>query len=166
MPELLSELLRILQAESDLYRRLLDVMGRERAALLQSRIMEIEACAAGKRDLIERLQAAECQRTELVKRLAQQIGRPAAELTLSLLARISPVPYGAELRHCRTELLGLVARVKEENQRSEALCRHVGELLKTAYGVVKGLAAKGFVYHRSGQLQGARLYGKWVCDEI
>jgi flagellar biosynthesis/type III secretory pathway chaperone len=166
MPELLSELLKILQAETALYRRLLEVMGRERLALMRSHLSEIKCCAVGKRELIERLQVVEHQRTELVKRLAQHIGRPAGEVTLSLLARTSPEPHGTELRHVQTELLELVATVKEENQRNEVLCRHVGEMLRTAYGVLKGLAAKGFVYHRGGQLQDAQLNGKMVCNEI
>ncbi len=166
MPELLSELLKVLQAETALYRRLFEIVERERTALLRSQRMEIEACATGKRDLIERLQAIEQQRTEVVNRLAKGIGRPAGEVTLSFLARTSPALHGTELRRCRSELLGLVMRIKAENQRSELLCRHVGELLKAAYGVLKGLATNGCVYHRSGRLKGARLHGKLVCDEI
>jgi hypothetical protein len=59
-----------------------------------------------------------------------------------------------------------VARVKHENQRSEVLCRHAGDLLRASYGVLKGLAADGSIYHRGGRLHAAQLNGKLVCDEI
>jgi flagellar biosynthesis/type III secretory pathway chaperone len=166
MAEILGELVKILKTETALYRRLLEVLGREHTALLRSRLSEIQACGADKRELIERLQAIERQRMECVDRLARSVDRPAAEVTLSLLARTTLGSRGSELRHLRTELLGLVERVKEETQRSEILCRHVGEWLKAAYGVLKGMAANGCVYHRGGRMQGARLNGKLVCDEI
>ncbi len=166
MVEFLGELLDVLRAETELYRRLLEIMSRERAALLRSSRVEIEACTAEKSGLIERLPPLERRRAEVVQRLARHLGRPAAEVTLSLLAQTCRGPQQGELRHARSELQGLMARVREENQRSEVLCRHIGDLLRAAYGVVKGLAANGFVYHRGGRLERARLYGKLVRDEI
>jgi flagellar biosynthesis/type III secretory pathway chaperone len=166
MAGLLSKLLKILRMETELYRRLLDLMDRERMALLRSGRTEIEACTAEKGDLIDQLQAADRQRTEVVNRLARHTGRPAAETTLSLLAQTAAEPFRAELRQARCELLELTARIQEENQRGKALCRHASELLRAAHGVLKGLAADGFVYHRGGRLERTRLNGKLVSDEI
>jgi flagellar biosynthesis/type III secretory pathway chaperone len=166
MTAFLSELVKILQMEAVLYRRLLEIMSRERAAMLRSRLPEIQAAAAERDALIERLQAAEERRTKWVERLAQRLGCPPGEVTVSLLARTSPGSQGAALRGCRTELLELMARVREENQHTEIFCRHAGDLLRAAYGVVKGIAAHGFVYQRGGRLHGATLQGKLVCSEI
>ena len=167
MTEFLAELVKLLQMEIALYRRLLDIMARERAAMLRSRRKDIEDCVAGKQELLERLQTIERQRTALVQQLAQRIGCSPAEVNLSLLARTSPTPHGAELRHCRIELLELMARVKEENRRSEVLCRQTVELLRAACGVVKGLAANnGCVYHHGGRLNAAQWHGRLVCEEI
>jgi len=162
----LDELRGILRAETALYRQLLETMGRERAALMRSRRTEIDAVTAQKRGLIERLQAVEGRRVAGLHHLARYWEIPPAEVTLRRIAQSSPEPLALELGRVRGELVGLVARVKQENQRSELLCRHVGELLRTAYGVLKGLAASGFVYHRGGSLERARLNGKWVSDEI
>lgn len=166
MVEQLSELVKVLEAVSGLYRRLLEIMGRERKALLRARRAEIEACTAEKRELLDRLQAAERRRTEAVNRLAQQIGRAEAGVTLSLLARTAPEPHGRALHRCRNELLGLIAQVKKENRRSLALCRNAAEGLRAAYGALKMLAADGSVYQRGGRLQGARIKGKLVCNDI
>lgn len=166
MPELLDELLDVLRTEAELYRQLLEIISRERAAMMRSRRMELEAGSAEKRDLIEHLAAVERRRTEAVQRLARHMDCPVAEVTLRLLVRTAPEPQRGELQHARAELLQLVAQVKAEHQRSELLCRHIGELLRAAYGMVKGLAANGFVYHRGGRLERAPLNGKLVCDEI
>jgi flagellar biosynthesis/type III secretory pathway chaperone len=166
MTAFLSELAKILQMETTLYHRLLEVMGRERAAMLRSHLREMGSAAAEKDLLIEQLRAAEERRTQMVDRLAERLGCPSGEATLSLLARTSPAPHGAALRRCQTELLDLVAQVKHEIQRSEVLCRHAGDLLRASYGVLKGLAANGFVYQRGGRLHAAPLHGKLVCDEI
>lgn len=166
MADLLDELLKILGTEAALYRHLLEIIGRERAAMTRSRRMELEAASAEKKDLIGRLSAVERRRTEVVQRLARHMDCPASQVTLRRLARTAPEFQRGELQHARAELLKLVALVKAEHQRSELLCRHIGELLRAAYGMVKGLAANGFVYHRGGRLERAPLNGKLVCDEI
>jgi flagellar biosynthesis/type III secretory pathway chaperone len=166
MIEFLNELLGILRVETGLYRQMLEAMGRERTALLRSRRTEIDALTVEKRDLIERLQAVERRRVDVLHHLSRHWDRPFSEVTLRRITRSSPEPIAMEFRRIRDELMGLMTRVKQENQRSEALCRHVGELLKTAYGVLKDWTASGFVYHRGGCLERARLNGKWVSDEI
>lgn len=166
MAEQLSELVKVLEAVSALYRRMLEIMDRERRALLRARRTEIEACTAEKRDVLDRLQAAERRRTEAVNRLARQIGHADAGVTLRVLARTAPEPHGSALHRCRSELLSLIAQVKRENRRSLTLCCNAAERLRAAYGALKGLAADGSVYQRGGRLQGARLKGKLVCNDI
>jgi hypothetical protein len=165
MTAFLSELAKILQLETALYHRLLEVMARERAAMLRSQLREMGSAAAERDDLIDRLRAAEGRRTQLVDHLAERLGCARHEVTLSLLARTSPEPHGAALRRCQTELVDLVAQVKHEIKRGEVICRHAGDLLRASYGVLKGLAAHGTVYHRGGRLHGAPLHGRLVCDE-
>jgi hypothetical protein len=79
---------------------------------------------------------------------------------------MAPAPHREALWRCRTDLSDLLKRLREENRRSEVLCRHASELLQASYGVVKGLAARGSVYHRGGLMQGAPVNGKLVCNEI
>jgi len=160
------DLIKIVISETALYRRLLEVLGQERLALRQSNRQEIEAFAAAKRRWIERLQTLERERADVIARLAAGNGLPAGELTMRLLIRSAPERNAGQLQECRSELATLVAQVKAENQLNEALCRHIGELLRTAHGMIKGLVANGFVYHRGGRMQSPRLNGKLVCNEI
>jgi len=88
-----------------------------------------------------------------------------AEMTLSRLAQAAPTVYREALTGCRAELSDLLERLRAENRRSEALCRHTSELLQASYGVIRGLA-NGPVYQREGRMQGARLNGKLLCSEI
>jgi flagellar biosynthesis/type III secretory pathway chaperone len=160
------DLVDVLQAETALYRSLLGLLDRERPALMRSHRAEIERSTADKRELIERLQALERRRAEVLGRLAAGIGRPAGELTLSLLALSAPARQADGLQRCRAELRGLMAQVAAENQRSAALCGHIGDLLRNAYAVVRGLAGNGVVYQRGGRMLDARLNGKLVHNEI
>ena len=162
----LSDLVDLLHTEAALYRDLLQVMDRERVVMIRSRLDELGPVAAEKQTLIDRLHDVEEQRSKIIERLAEDFGCTPAELTLSRLARAAPPPHGEALGRCRTDLSGLLKRLREENRRSEVLCRHSGELLRASYGVVRGLAANGAVYHRGGRIQGAQLNGKLVCDEI
>lgn len=162
----LSDLADLLRTEAELYRELLQVMDRERAVMIRSRLDELGPVAAEKQTLIGRLQAAEERRSELIDRLADDVGCEPADLTLSRLARTAPPPHGEALWRCRADLSDLMKRLREENRRCEVLCRQSGELLRASYGVVKGLVANGSVYHRGGRMQGASINGKLVCDEI
>lgn len=162
----LSDLVDLLHSEAALYRELLQAMDRERAAMIRSRFDELGPVAAEKQTLIGRLHAVEKQRSELIGRLADDFGCTSAELTLSRLARAAPSPHGEALWRCRNDLSDLLKHLREENRRSEVLCRHSGELLRASYGVVKGLTANGSVYHRGGRMQGTPINGKMVCGQI
>lgn len=160
------ELVQVLQAEAAIYRRLLDMLLKERADLQRSRRAEIEPFIAARRDAIERLQSLERQRKQVVDRLSTGSDSAAGRAKLSRLILSAPESKAGRLQRCRDELVELVAQVKAENQRSDALYRHARDLVRAAYGVVKGLAANGCVYQRGGRMQIARLHGKLICDEI
>ena len=162
----LSDLVDLLRTEVALYRELLQAMDRERVVMIRSRLDELGPAAAEKQILIGRLHGVEERRLELIGRLADHLGCAPAELRLSRLARAAPPPHGEALWRCRADLSDLLRRLREENRRSEVLCRHSGELLRASYGIIKGLAANGSVYHRGGRMQGVPLNGKLVCGEI
>ena len=162
----LSDLVQILEAEAELYRGLLDIMQRERDAMVKLRRDEMHSAAAQKEALIQQLQAVEEKRSELVLQLADRLGCRPAELTLSQLAQTLPEDREPDLWRCRQTLRALVGRLREETRRSNVLCRHIGELLQAFYGAAKGMAASGPVYQRGGRLDGMRLNGRLVRNEI
>jgi flagellar biosynthesis/type III secretory pathway chaperone len=160
------EVVDLLRSEAALCRELLKAMERERAVMLRSRRDELGPVAAEKETLLQRLQAVEKGREELIGRLADRFGCEPAEMTLSRLAQKAPPAFREPFTRCRAELSDLLERLRAENRRSEALCRHTSELLQASYGVIKGLAGSGPVYQRGGRMQGARLNGKLICNEI
>lgn len=159
------ELVSLLRVEAAICRELLQVMDRERAEMVRSRSGELGPVVAKKETLLQRLQTAEQGREQLIGRLSDQLGGVPAEMTLSRLAQAAPTVYREALTGCRAELSDLLERLRAENRRSEALCRHTSELLQASYGVIRGLA-NGPVYQREGRMQGARLNGKLLCSEI
>jgi flagellar biosynthesis/type III secretory pathway chaperone len=159
------EMTGVLRAEAGLYEELLAVMGRERQALTRFQPAEAAVASAEKAKLLRRLEALEQQRVALVEVLARGLGAAASALTLEFLAQRSPEPVSGELRRCR-ELLGrLVGRLREENRRSNALCRNAVEMLQGAYRLLQGFLVNVPVYHSGGGFHTARVSGKMVRDE-
>jgi len=159
------EMTGLLRAVAGLYEDLLDVMGRERQALIRFQTVEAAAAVAEKEKLLRRMEGLEKQRVTLVDVLARDLGVPAAALTLEFLAQRSPAPVSGELRRCREVLGRLVSRLREENRRSNALCCNAIELLQGAYRLLQGFIVNVPVYHCGGGFHTARLSGKMVRDE-
>jgi len=162
----LNDLIRILETEGGLYSRLLDAMQREREAMMGLRPEAMDAAAAQKESLMQRLKVLEAERSELVLQMAGRLGCRPDELTLRRLSQTAPEETKSGLRRCRQALLVLMNRLREENRRSGLLCRHIGELLQAFYGTAKGVAASGPVYRRGGRLDGVRLNGRLVRNAI
>jgi len=160
------EVVDLLRKEADICRDLLRAMEHERAAMLRPQLDPLGALAAEKEALIQRMQTVERQRQEWVGRLAEQLGCPAAELTLGRLAQTAPPAFAEALSSCRVELSVLLERLRTENRRSAMLSRHTAELLRSFYGVIKGWAANGPVYQPGGRMQAARLNGKLLSHEL
>jgi flagellar biosynthesis/type III secretory pathway chaperone len=159
------EMTGLLRAEAGLYEDLLTVMGRERQALIRFQPAEAAAAAAEKEKLLRRMEGLEKQRATRVDVLARDLGVPASALTLEFLAQQSPEPLSGELRHCGEVLGRIVHRVREENRRSNALCRNAVDLLQGAYRLLQGFMVNVPVYHRGGGFRTARLSGKMVRDK-
>jgi flagellar biosynthesis/type III secretory pathway chaperone len=159
------EMTGLLRAVAGLYEDLLAVMGRERQALIRFQAAEVAVAASEKEKLLRRMEALEKQRVTRVEVLARDLGIPAPALTLEFLAQRSPEPLSGELRRCREVLGRLIGRVREENRRSNALCRNAVELLQGAYRLLQGFMVNVPVYHCGGGFHAARLSGKMVRDE-
>jgi flagellar biosynthesis/type III secretory pathway chaperone len=159
------ELVSLLRTEAALWGEWLQALERERAAMVRSRAGEFSPGVVEKTTLLQRLQAAEQGRERMIGRWADKLGCDPAGVTLSRLAQEAPPVYRETLTGLRGELSVLMERLRAENRRSEALCRHAGELLNASYGAVKGLA-NGPVYQHEGRMQGAQLNGKLLHSEI
>jgi flagellar biosynthesis/type III secretory pathway chaperone len=159
------EMTGLLRAEAGLYEDLLAVMGRERQALIRFQPVEAAAAAAEKEKLLRRMEGLEKQRVTRVDVLARDLGVPASALTLEFLAQQSPEPLSGELRRCREALGRLVGRLREENRRSNALCRNAVELLQGAYRLLQGFMVNAPVYNCGGGYHTARLSGKMLRDK-
>lgn len=167
MTEELRELMALLQDEAEVYRALLAAVLREREALGRSQAEVIRSVGTEKQGLLQRLQSLEDRRRQMVETLAHACGCRPEEVTVSRVATRAPAALRGELLRCRDALLEITDRFRVENRRTELLLTHAGELLHSSYRVLKGLAARcGPVYQRGGRLQGTRLHGKLVCNNV
>jgi hypothetical protein len=167
MTEHVRELIAVLQAETGVYRELLAAAVREREEVRMSRTAAIRNLAADSEGLLRRLQPMEERRCRLVEELARACACRPEEVTVSRIAAAAPEGQRAQLLRCRDELVAVTERFRLENRRTALLLDHAGALLHASYRVLRGLAARcGPVYQRGGRVQGSRLHGKLVCNDI
>lgn len=165
--ERVRELLAVLKAETGVYRDLLSVAVREREAVRTTRQASVRGLASDREALLRSLQELEQRRCRLVDAVATACACRPEEVTVSRLARQAPEALRNQLLNCRDQLVEVTERVRLENRRTALLLEHAGELLQSSYRVLRGMAARcGPVYRRGGQVQGVRLHGKLVCNDI
>ena len=161
------ELAAVLKAETGVYRELLSTCVREREAARMAREESIRGLSAERERLMRTLLPLEQRRSRMVEALAPACGCRPDEVTVSRLAVRVPAGLRAQLLSCRDDLIEIAERLHVENRRTALLLEHAGELLQASYRVLRGMAARcGPVYRRGGQVQGARLHGKLVCNDI
>ncbi len=165
MNGLLTQLKEVLRAEAGLYRLLSRLLRAERDEIALGRPAGIQAAAASKKGLLSQIEVQEKRRMSVLDQLAVRLNRPVEELTLAFLAGQAKAQE-ASLLNLRAELLGQLAQVREENRRSEMICRHAAEVMQGSLRLLQGAAAAGAVYRPNGRLESGRLSGRLLCGEL
>lgn len=165
--EHLRELVTVLRAEVDVYRGLIAAVVRTRETLRQPRSGSDPIRTEQQDGLLQRLKALEQRRMNAAAALAPACGCRAEEVSLTRLAAWAPAAQRTELLRCRSLLVEATETLRGEHRRTALLLEHAGELLRSSYGVLKGVTARcGPVYRPGGRLQGARLQGKLLTSDI
>jgi flagellar biosynthesis/type III secretory pathway chaperone len=167
MTKRVREMVAVLREQTGVYRELLTVAVREREAVRRGGEESIRGLCTERERLKRRLQPLEERRLRIVQALAPECACRPEEVTVSRIAAGTSAELRAQLLRCRDELVEITERLRVENRRTALLLEHAGELLQASYRVLRGMAARcGPVYRRGGQVQGARLHGKLVCNDI
>lgn len=165
MHGMLTQLMAVLRAEAGLYRALLKILRAERDAFVRGRHAEMQAAAASKRRVLSQVEVQEQRRARVLEQLAVSLNRPVEALTLAFLAG-QVKAHESSLLSLRSELLGQITQLREENRRSEMICRHAAEVMRGSLRLLQGVAATGSVYRPNGRLENSRLSGRLLCGEL
>ena len=166
MNVILDQLLRVLSNETELYRSMLKVIGKEEDAVIRSALDPLNEAGIEKENILKELRSVEKQRSLLVREVSEALGCPYQDLTLSKISKMVDEPYASRLKKVSSDLSTLLVTLKDANQRNQRLVEHSLELLRGSFNLLSELMASNTVYYRTGSIRGANPTGQWVHSEI
>lgn len=163
---LINELLRVIGRESEIYRSMLAVIEKERKAAVQSDLTVLNIAAEEKEDILVNLGIVEEQRTRLVTEMAETLGYPPREITITMISQVVGEPFAGRLRRAGNDLSTVLNSVKDANHSNKQLFAHSIELLRGSFNLLSELTRSDTVYHRTGNIQRTYQTGNCVKGEI
>jgi flagellar biosynthesis/type III secretory pathway chaperone len=163
---LLNKFLGLLEQVAELYQSLLDVMGKERNAVINTDLCMLNEAAKVKDNLLLKLRILEEQRVHLLGELADHLQQSREELTLTKLSQLVEKPHAIRLKGCRSRLLTAIKKVQEANEHNRSLFSHSLELIKGSVNLLNNLMTSSPVYFRTGNIQRRDYTGKILQGEI
>ena len=150
---LLEDLLTSLDKETDLYQALLQLLQREKRALVGLSLDELNECNKKKETLILQARALEESRQYGLKKLADFLGIPSDKLTLSYLSDRIDEPYSKEVKSRRSNLLSLFHSIKDINKTNESLINHSLDCVTGSLSLLGNLVSSGSTYLHTGRIK-------------
>jgi len=153
-----------------LYRNLLDIVRKEKEALLQSQIDIIHENNKAKEGLLAKIRATDLVRERYARDLAQAVGSDAKTPRLLEIAQkmtgVGASPDADRLRQLHSILVLLIERVAEINKANAQYAENALKTLSMALGDVKSTLGGKKVYERKGKLnEGPNRAGNFVSKE-
>jgi len=166
MEQLLNRLLMLLLDEVGLYKSLYDVYQDERQALLAFELDGITGTSKKKENLILKVKILEEQRTHIDHQLAENLGQPASDLTLTRLAEKVDIRYSYKLSTLGAELSVVLKEIGVLHHANRSLITHSQGLVSDSLAFLNNNLTPDPVYHRDGRVgrqdRGGRLLTRTI----
>ena len=156
----------LLDGEAALYRALLSVLEEEKNAIIGLNLGELGETGKKKEKLLLKIRTMEEQREIIIKDLAESLGCPPHDLTISKLAEFSEAPYSVRFKRLCSDLLPLAKTIRDVNDGNKALLRHSVALVRSSFAFLNNLITANAVYHSSGKMQQCNQSGKVLRGSI
>ncbi|SRR6266508_3307717 len=164
--ELYTDLLTLLHDMLSHYHRLLELSQRERESLTAASLATLLEITTQKETTILELSVMEEGRQLLLRKLAEQLDIPTAELTLRNLSQLAPEPLADGFQCCRTDLLGLVQAVSQVNAKNAMLLSSSLNSVRTSLSLISRLLEPAPIYGNNGHLDTTGTGGKVLHKQI
>lgn len=166
MDRLLNQFLGVLEGEADLYGSLLQILQREKKAVIGSALDELNETSKEKENILLKIRILEEQRLRILDRLANSLGYSPQDLTLTKLSRLVNEPYSKRLKDCHSNFLALMQSIKEVNQSNRALLMHSLDLVRGSLSLMDTLMVSNPVYYRTGTVQSGGRSGRVLSGKV
>ena len=166
---MLNELLECLQALLGLHRQLLDLVRREREALVNLNSTVVEECTLAKQELIDQMGRCESRRGLVTAQIAAQLKRPYSELTLGAIIiaiQGDDLKKADALRSVQNALRILTERIAAQNLDNgrliESSLTHIQAMKRNVLGEAK---PKSQTYTAQGQRSVTQAEARLISQE-
>jgi len=166
MELMLNDLLGLLEGEIGLYASMLLALQTEKKAIVDSNPTELNETSREKENLFLKIRILEEQRISLLEKLAQELGQPSQDLTLSKLSQLVQEPQATQLGECHSTFLSLAQSIQEINQSNKTLLTHSLDLLKGSLSLLSDLLSSNPVYYRTGKMEVGDQSGRLLSGKV
>ena len=156
----------LLDLQIDLHGRLLACMEDEKKAAVAGRPDKLTEIVKEKSYLIEHIDQQDRQCRQAVASLAEFLGRPSKDLTLSRLISWLDQSAAARVGKRRARLAGLTRQIVEANQGNRALLTQLLDLTRSSIALLHNLTAQSPVYAKTGRLDDRGTGGRVLSGTI
>ena len=166
METTITKLLRVLEREGELFKLMLTVMVKESQAAVQSDLKALATAGEEKEKILRKLRPIEEQRIQLVRDMAETLGHPTKDISITKIAQLVDEPFAGRLRQAGSDLSTVLNSVKDSSNRNKQVFAHSLELIRGSFNLLSAFSQSNTVYHRTGNIQSTFQTGKCVNGEI
>jgi len=145
------DLLDLLKQEMEQYRKLLDLLKRERNAMIRLSLEEIEGCYKLKETIILKLRIMEESRLVLIDKIAGHLKISKEGITLLKISDIVKSPFSEEFKRCRKNLSCLIHDIAQMNRKNKVFIEDSLECINGHLTLLNDLINPNPVYLPSGK---------------
>ena len=153
MEQPLKDLLLLLEDETNLHRTLLEILKKERQALVDMQLNDIGRYCKLKENQILKIKILEEQRTLLMNRLSAAYGGSESNLNLTQLAERVNILYAQRLMDVGAALAEILQQIKRLNDANRSLITFSQEIIAGSLAIFENLTAPEPVYQPNGYLK-------------
>jgi len=162
----LEKLLDLLEEEAGLFQVLLTALQKEKRAVVDSKLAQLNETSKEKENLILKIRIMEEHRRRLLEKLADSVGVSVESLTLKKISQMVGSLYSNRLMECHSKLWALTHSIQEVNQSNRSLLMHSIQLVKGSLSLLDNLLASGPVYYPTGEIKMGHRSGKFLSGRV
>lgn len=166
MELLLDSFLGLLEEGTVSYSALLSVLQKEKKAIVSLSFKESNEASKEKENILLKIRILEEQRLKIQEKLADSLGYPPQDLTMTKLSKMIPEPYSKRLKVCCSNLSALLQSILDVNSSNKVLIMHSLELVRGSLTLLSNLVCSNPVYYKSGVVQLRENNGRVLSGRI
>ena len=163
MELLLDKLMVLLDGETDVLRCLLSVVQKEKEAIVESDLNNLNTAGKEKENLLLKIRIFEERRLKIINSLSDFTGYEPERLTLNKLAQMVKEPYSSKLRNGHSTFSSLLQTIKEVNQGNMSLLNHSLNVVRSSLKLLDNLITPNPVYYDTGMIK-TKSHNARVCS--